>query len=82
MKKTRKNASYFLCPKNLRSKFLRILITIFVIALIALTGCEGLLTSETINIEGNSELSFDPDEAEVWAGISVVKLTADDAQWL
>jgi len=52
---------------------------LFVIALIALTGCiqkEG----NTINVQGDAELTFDPDEAEVWAGVSIVKDTAEEAQ--
>ncbi|MBD3355114.1 DUF541 domain-containing protein, partial [Candidatus Woesearchaeota archaeon] len=34
----------------------------------------------TINVSGESELTVDPDEAEVWAGISIVELTAEEAQ--
>lgn len=46
-------------------------------ALLLIAGCgEG----NTINVSGNSEITVDPDEAEVWAGISIVKLTAEDAQ--
>ena len=36
--------------------------------------------TNTINVQGTSELTFDPDEAEVWAGISIVEDSADDAQ--
>ncbi|MBW2978182.1 SIMPL domain-containing protein [Candidatus Woesearchaeota archaeon] len=57
----------------------KILMIILVIALIALTGCvekEG----NTINVEGSSELTVEPDEAEVWTGISIVKLNAQEAQ--
>lgn len=53
--------------------------TILVIALIALTGCQQG-EGNTINVAGNSELNVKPDEAEVWAGISIVKDSADDAQ--
>lgn len=49
------------------------------IILIALTGCQQQ-EGNTINVEGNSELTFEPDEAEVWAGISIVKENAEDAQ--
>jgi len=49
------------------------------VMLIALTGCQQQ-EGNTINVEGNSELTFEPDEAEVWAGISIVKENAEDAQ--
>ena len=55
-----------------------ILATMLVI-LIALTGCQQQ-DGNTINVEGNSELTFEPDEAEVWAGVSIVKENAEDAQ--
>jgi uncharacterized protein YggE len=45
--------------------------------LVLIAGCTG---GNTINVSGNSEITVDPDEAEVWAGISVVKLTAEEAQ--
>ena len=54
------------------------IITILIIALLALTGCVG--QKNTINVEGTSELVFDPDEAEVWVGISIIKDTANEAQ--
>jgi len=53
---------------------------LLVIALIGLTGCQQTKEEHTINVQGNSELTFDPDEAEVWAGISIVKDTAEEAQ--
>ncbi len=53
---------------------------LLVIALIGLTGCQQEKEEQTINVQGNSELTFDPDEAEVWAGISIVKDTAEEAQ--
>ena len=52
---------------------------ILVIALLALTGCQQG-EGNTINVAGNSELTIKPDEAEVWAGISIVKDSAEDAQ--
>ena len=54
----------------------------FVIALIALTGCISTQPrpENTINVQGDSELTFDPDEAEVWAGISILKDSATEAQ--
>ncbi|MBU4492898.1 MAG: SIMPL domain-containing protein, partial [Nanoarchaeota archaeon] len=53
---------------------------LLVIALIGLTGCQQTNEENTLNAQGNSELTFDPDEAEVWAGISIVKDTAEEAQ--
>ncbi len=60
-------------------KIKNMLITFFVIALIALTGCQQG-EGNTINVAGSSEITVEPDEAEVWAGISVVKDTAEEAQ--
>jgi hypothetical protein len=55
----------------------KIIFAILIIALTALTGC----TSEnTINVEGSSEITVDPDEAEVRAGVSIVDVSADLAQ--
>lgn len=48
------------------------------IILISLTGCQQ--QENTINVEGNSEIKVQPDEAEVWAGISIVKDSAEEAQ--
>jgi len=50
--------------------------------LLALTGCVNLGGKEgnTINVQGNAELTFDPDEAEVWVGVSFIKDTAEEAQ--
>jgi hypothetical protein len=55
---------------------------ILVIAMLAITGCSQILNQNenTINVAGDSELKFTPDQAEVWAGISIVKLTAEEAQ--
>ena len=53
---------------------------LLVIALISLTGCQQTEEEHTLNAQGTSELTFDPDEAEVWAGISIVKDTAEEAQ--
>ena len=55
-----------------------ILTTILVLALISLVGCQQ--QENTINVEGNAELTVEPNEAEVWAGISIVKETAEEAQ--
>jgi uncharacterized protein YggE len=54
----------------------------FVIVLITLTGCIQTQPNQenTINVQGTSELSFKPDQAEVSVGISIVKKTAADAQ--
>ena len=56
----------------------KILAIFMITALLALVGCQQ--TENTINVSGSSELTFEPDEAEVWAGISIVKLTAQEAQ--
>jgi hypothetical protein len=56
----------------------KILTVLFIVSLIILSGCKK--EENTINVEGTSELSVDPDEAEVWAGYSIVKLNAEDAQ--
>lgn len=65
--------------KGLKSSISKkILIGTILICLLALVGCQ---TSEnTINVQGNSELNFEPDQAEVWAGIQITKLTAEEAQ--
>jgi len=62
-----------------------ILFAILAIALIALSGCvvqvpNGQTNENTINVQGSSELTFKPDKAEVWVGISIVKPTAAEAQ--
>jgi uncharacterized protein YggE len=56
-----------------------IIIGFLIVGLIALTGCQQT-QENTINVAGNSEISVEPDEAEVWAGISIVKDTATEAQ--
>jgi len=53
---------------------------LLVIVLIGLTGCQQTNEGNTLNAQGTSELTFDPDEAEVWAGISIVKDTAEETQ--
>jgi len=59
----------------------KILTIILIIALIAMTGCVVQEKEEnTIDVEGTSEISVEPDEAEVWVGVSIVKLNAEDAQ--
>jgi len=49
------------------------------VLLIALTGCQQQ-EGNTINVDGNAEITVEPDEAEVWAGVSIVKENAEDAQ--
>ena len=56
----------------------KIIIGILVILLIALTACQR--ESNVINVEGNSEITVDPDQAEVWVGVSIVDVSADLAQ--
>ena len=53
---------------------------LLIVTLIGLTGCQQTDEEHTLNAQGTSELTFDPDEAEVWAGISIVKDTAEEAQ--
>ena len=55
----------------------KIIIAFLLMALVALAGCK---EANTINVSGSSELTFDPNQAEVWAGISIVKPTAEEAQ--
>ena len=57
----------------------KVILAFFVIALLALTGCQQG-EGNTINVAGESELNIEPDEAQVWAGISIVKDTAEEAQ--
>ena len=47
--------------------------------LIALTACQPQ-ESSTINSQGRAEINVEPDQAEVWAGVSIVKDTAEEAQ--
>ena len=60
-------------------KIKHILGVVFVIMLIALTGCQQG-EDNTINVAGDAELTVEPDEAEVWVGVSIVKDTAEEAQ--
>ncbi|MBS3159307.1 SIMPL domain-containing protein [Candidatus Woesearchaeota archaeon] len=57
---------------------------ILVIGLITLSACTFTTDSNnqenTINVQGNSELRFQPDEAEVSIGVSILKPTAKEAQ--
>ena len=52
------------------------------VLLIALTGCQQQGEGNTINVAGNAELTVEPDEAEVWAGISIVKIAQKKATYL
>ena len=47
--------------------------------MVFLVGCQ-VIESNTINVAGNAEITLEPDEAEVFAGISIVKFTAKEAQ--
>lgn len=53
-------------------------IGILMLLLISLVGCQQ--QENTINVDGNAEINVKPDEAEVWAGISIVKNSAEEAQ--
>jgi len=56
----------------------KIIFAVLIVALIGLAGCQQ--QGEVINVDGNAEITVDPDEAEVWAGVSVVDVSADLAQ--
>ncbi|MBD3249086.1 DUF541 domain-containing protein [Candidatus Woesearchaeota archaeon] len=59
----------------------KIIIGMLLTALLMLAGCQNIAGEEnTIHVTGTSELSFDPDEAEVWAGIDVLEINAEKAQ--
>lgn len=66
--------------KKMNKKNTKYLLTGMLTLLIALTGCVQQGEGNTINVQGNAELTVEPDEAEVWAGISIVKETAEEAQ--
>lgn len=55
-----------------------IIAAILLMVLVSLVGCQQ--QENTINVEGNTEITVEPDEAEVWAGISIIKDTAEEAQ--
>lgn len=50
-----------------------------ILLMVLLVGCQQQ-EGNTINVEGNAEITVEPDQAEVWAGISIVKDTAEEAQ--
>ena len=52
---------------------------VLAIMMVFLVGCQ-VIESNTINVAGNAEITLEPDEAEVFAGISIVKFTAKEAQ--
>jgi len=54
-------------------------ILIGMLVILALTGCQQQ-ESSTVNAQGNAEISVEPDQAEVWAGVSIVRDTAEEAQ--
>jgi len=56
----------------------KIIVSLLIIALIALAGCTA--GENTINVEGTSEITVDPDQAEIWVGASIVDISADLAQ--
>ena len=59
---------------------IKYLLAVFLAIIVAaLTGCQQG-EGNTINVAGNAEIAVEPDEAEVWAGISIVKDTAEEAQ--
>ena len=54
-------------------------ILLMIITLVVLVGC-AQQEGNTINVQGDSELTVDPDQARVIAGISILKPSADEAQ--
>jgi len=51
------------------------------LAMLVLAGCvQSNSTDNTINAAGNSELTLKPDQAEITAGVSILRATAKDAQ--
>ncbi|MDD5086214.1 MAG: SIMPL domain-containing protein [Candidatus Nanoarchaeia archaeon] len=48
-------------------------------ALVIVAGCQEK-QEQTINVQGISELKFEPDKAEIWVGVSIVNDTAENAQ--
>ena len=49
------------------------------VILLVLAGCQQK-DGNTINVDGSSEITAKPDKAEVWAGISILENTAEEAQ--
>jgi len=64
----------------MKEKFILGILLISVVLTFA--GCINVGEKEenTINVQGNAELTVDPDEAEVWVGVSFVNDTAEEAQ--
>jgi len=62
----------------MKTKFLIIGLAL---AMLVLAGCvQSNSTDNTINAAGNSELTLKPDQAEVAAGVSILRTNAKDAQ--
>ncbi len=66
----------------------KILAMLLILSVAGLAGCININTSRngngdrehTVTAVGNSELRFDPDQAEVYLGFSIVKDSAEEAQ--
>ncbi len=54
----------------------KIIFAVLIIVLIGIVGCQ----QNVLTAAGNYEITVDPDEAEVWAGVSVVDVSADLTQ--
>ena len=68
---------------NLKNKVFssKIIAILAIMAMFLVVGCQQQPGNESLlSVTGTSELTFDPDEAEVWVGISVLKDNAQDAQ--
>ena len=56
------------------------IISVLLVLSLFLVGCQQQKESNTINVDGSSEITAKPDQAEVWLGISILKSNAADAQ--
>jgi len=56
----------------------KIVIVILAIALLVFVGCQG--EKSTVDVVGESMITIEPNQAEVWAGVTMVKDSAEEAQ--
>lgn len=55
-------------------------ILLLMISAFIFAGCQVQSEERTINVEGSSELEFEPENAEIWVGVSLVEESADLVQ--
>lgn len=53
---------------------------LLIVVLLTTVACSDNEERNTINVQGFSELTYEPDQAEVWIGISVLKESAEESQ--